>query len=62
VFPANVKMAIDWSTKPSWMRALAHGRLPLQISAGARHGPQPVNLRTTLRWAVRRYDRQRVSS
>jgi len=31
VFPANVKMAIDWSTKSSWMRALAYGRLPLQI-------------------------------
>jgi hypothetical protein len=25
LFPANVKMAIDWSTKPSWMRALAYG-------------------------------------
>jgi uncharacterized membrane protein len=31
VFPANVKMAIDWSTRPAWMRALAYGRLPLQI-------------------------------
>jgi|SRR6185312_826212 uncharacterized membrane protein len=31
VFPANVKMAIDWSSKPLWMRALAYGRLPLQI-------------------------------
>lgn len=31
VFPANVKMAIDWSDRPSWMRALAYGRLPLQI-------------------------------
>lgn len=31
VFPANVKMAIDWSSKPAWMRALAYGRLPLQI-------------------------------
>jgi uncharacterized membrane protein len=31
VFPANVKMAIDWSSKPTWMRALAYGRLPLQI-------------------------------
>jgi uncharacterized membrane protein len=31
VFPANVKMALDWSTRPAWMRALAYGRLPLQI-------------------------------
>lgn len=31
VFPANVKMAIDWAAKPAWMRALAYGRLPLQI-------------------------------
>jgi uncharacterized membrane protein len=31
VFPANVKMALDWSDRPSWMRALAYGRLPLQI-------------------------------
>ncbi|MGH3687489.1 MAG: DoxX family protein [Pseudonocardiaceae bacterium] len=31
VFPANVKMAIDWADRPGWMRALAYGRLPLQI-------------------------------
>lgn len=31
VFPANVKMAIDWSDRPVGMRALAYGRLPLQI-------------------------------
>lgn len=31
VFPANVKMAIDWSDRPAGMRALAYGRLPLQI-------------------------------
>lgn len=31
VFPANVKMAIDWSDRPLWQRALAYGRLPLQI-------------------------------
>ena len=31
VFPANVKMALDWSDRPAWMRALAYGRLPLQI-------------------------------
>ncbi len=31
VFPANVKMAIDWSDRPTWVRALAYGRLPLQI-------------------------------
>ncbi len=31
VFPANVKMAIDWSDQSPWMRALAYGRLPLQI-------------------------------
>jgi uncharacterized membrane protein len=31
VFPANMKMAIDWSDRAAWMRALAYGRLPLQI-------------------------------
>ncbi len=31
VFPANVKMAIDWSDRPAWMRALVYARLPLQI-------------------------------
>jgi uncharacterized membrane protein len=31
VFPANVKMAIDWSSKPALLRVLAYGRLPLQI-------------------------------
>ncbi len=31
VFPANVKMAIDWSDRPLWQRALVYGRLPLQI-------------------------------
>ncbi len=31
LFPANVKMAIDWSDRPAWMRALIYGRLPLQI-------------------------------
>jgi uncharacterized membrane protein len=31
VFPANVKMALDWSGKPVWQRAIAYGRLPLQI-------------------------------
>jgi uncharacterized membrane protein len=31
VFPATVKMAIDWSDRPGWMRALAYWRLPLQI-------------------------------
>lgn len=31
VFPANVKMAIDWSDRPAWVRALAYGRLPLQV-------------------------------
>src|SRR5947209_16333813 len=25
VFPANAKMAIDWSSKPVWLRALAYG-------------------------------------
>ncbi|WP_433328563.1 DoxX family protein [Spirillospora sp. CA-294931] len=30
VFPANVKMAIDWRDKPLPLRAAAFGRLPLQ--------------------------------
>ncbi|MET9627321.1 hypothetical protein ABZX92_07640 [Lentzea sp. NPDC006480] len=31
VFPANVKMALDFRTKSPKARALAYGRLPLQI-------------------------------
>lgn len=31
VFPANIKMAIDWSDRSLWERVAAYGRLPLQI-------------------------------
>ncbi len=31
VFPANVKMAVDWSSRSPRERAIAYGRLPLQI-------------------------------
>ncbi|MGW6968155.1 DoxX family protein [Streptomyces zaomyceticus] len=31
VFPANVKMAYDWRGRPPQQRAIAYGRLPLQI-------------------------------
>ncbi|MET7682559.1 MauE/DoxX family redox-associated membrane protein [Streptomyces sp. NPDC005423] len=31
VFPANVKMALDWRDKPAPLKAAAVGRLPLQI-------------------------------
>jgi uncharacterized membrane protein len=31
VFPANIKMAIDWRHAPPVRRLLAYGRLPLQI-------------------------------
>lgn len=31
VFPANVKMAVDWSAAAPARRAIAYGRLPLQI-------------------------------
>jgi uncharacterized membrane protein len=31
VFPANVKMAVDWRKAPPAKRAIAFGRLPLQI-------------------------------
>ncbi|MBM7439402.1 DoxX family protein [Streptomyces sp. HB132] len=31
VFPANVKMAYDWRHRPAPARALAYGRLPLQV-------------------------------
>ncbi|GAA2153139.1 DoxX family protein [Kitasatospora kazusensis] len=31
VFPANVKMALDWKGRSAPERALAYGRLPLQI-------------------------------
>ena len=30
VFPANVKMAVDWRNRPAPVRAVAYGRLPLQ--------------------------------
>lgn len=31
VFPANVKMAADWRHAPPVRRAIAYGRLPLQV-------------------------------
>ncbi|MGW2825236.1 DoxX family protein [Streptomyces sp. NPDC001443] len=31
VFPANVKMAVDWRNRPTPQKAAALGRLPLQI-------------------------------
>jgi uncharacterized membrane protein len=31
VFPANVKMAVDWRNAPPSRRAIAIGRLPLQV-------------------------------
>lgn len=31
VFPANVKMAVDWSDRPLWQRAIVYRRLPLRI-------------------------------
>ena len=31
VFPANVKMAVDWSGRSPREQAIAYGRLPLQI-------------------------------
>ena len=31
VFPANVKMAVDWRHAPPALRAVAYGRLPLQL-------------------------------
>jgi uncharacterized membrane protein len=31
VFPANVQMALDWRHRPVPMRAVAYGRLPLQL-------------------------------
>ncbi|MEE1756440.1 DoxX family protein [Streptomyces sp. SP18CS02] len=31
VFPANVKMAYDWRERPARERAVAFGRLPLQV-------------------------------
>jgi uncharacterized membrane protein len=30
VFPANVKMAVDWRKAPTARKAVAYGRLPLQ--------------------------------
>ncbi|MET8247590.1 hypothetical protein ABZV31_26170 [Streptomyces sp. NPDC005202] len=31
VFPANVKMAVDWRHRPARQKAAALGRLPLQV-------------------------------
>jgi uncharacterized membrane protein len=31
VFPANVKMAVDWRHRPTPQKAVAIGRLPLQL-------------------------------
>ncbi|MGW6060279.1 DoxX family protein [Streptomyces sp. NPDC055189] len=31
VFPANVKMAVDWQSRPAPLKAAAIGRLPLQV-------------------------------
>jgi uncharacterized membrane protein len=31
VFPANVQMAWDWRRKPWPLRAIAYGRLPVQV-------------------------------
>lgn len=31
VFPANVKMAVDWRDRPAPLKAVAIGRLPLQL-------------------------------
>ncbi|MFF9283147.1 DoxX family protein [Streptomyces griseosporeus] len=31
VFPANVKMALDWRDRPAPQRVAAFGRLPLQV-------------------------------
>ncbi|MEU6104581.1 DoxX family protein [Streptomyces flaveolus] len=31
VFPANVKMAVDWRHRPAPQKAAAYGRLPVQL-------------------------------
>jgi uncharacterized membrane protein len=31
VFPANIQMAVDWRGRPRRERAMAYGRLPLQV-------------------------------
>ncbi|MEJ1200422.1 MULTISPECIES: DoxX family protein [unclassified Streptomyces] len=31
VFPANVKMAVDWRHRPAPQKAAAYGRLPVQV-------------------------------
>ncbi|GGM15504.1 membrane protein [Streptomyces fumigatiscleroticus] len=31
VFPANVQMAVDWRHRPAPLKAVAYGRLPLQL-------------------------------
>lgn len=31
VYPGNVKMAVDWRSRPLPYRAVAYGRLPMQV-------------------------------
>lgn len=31
VFPANIKMAVDWASRPTWEFVIALVRLPLQV-------------------------------
>lgn len=31
VFPADIKMALDWRRRPAWQRAIVYCRLPLQV-------------------------------
>ncbi|WP_327005540.1 hypothetical protein OHA72_63045 [Dactylosporangium sp. NBC_01737] len=58
VFPANVKMALDWRHAPPVRRAVAHGRLPLQLPLilwglkVAREAPRSSPARNTDRRAV----------
>ncbi|WP_369204479.1 hypothetical protein [Streptomyces sp. PU-14G] len=35
VFPANVQMAYDWRERPTPLKAVAYGRLPLQLPLAA---------------------------
>lgn len=49
VFPANIKMARDWRHRPAPLKAVAYGRLPLQLPmvAWALHTARAAGQRNT---------------
>jgi uncharacterized membrane protein len=61
VFPSDVKLATNWRHRPTWQRAIAYGRLPLQAPliwwglrvARRQDGQRPKALGGLRSWAAR---------